>query len=64
MRGYQDWGYERMKPSKSIQKAREYLIKRGVCSLDGSGEPNVEALFTRLALRLNLRRDDDEATTV
>ena len=33
---------------KSIAKAREYLIKRGICALDGSGEPNVEALFLQM----------------
>jgi hypothetical protein len=33
---------------KSIQKARKYLIARGTCALDGSGEPSVEALFLHL----------------
>ena len=33
---------------KSIAKAREYLIKRGICARDGSGESNVEALFLRI----------------
>ena len=37
---------------KSIQRAKEYLIKRGICALDGSGESNVEALFLKIH-RLN-----------
>lgn len=33
---------------KSIAKAKDYLIKRGICALDGSGESNVEALFLQI----------------
>ena len=33
---------------KSIAKAREYLIKHGICARDGSGESNVEVLFLQI----------------
>lgn len=38
-----------MTDKESIAKARQYLIKKGVCAIDGSGEPNTEALFARIA---------------
>jgi len=31
---------------RKLKRAKEYLIKRGICARDGSGEPVVEDLFT------------------
>ena len=38
-----------MKPQESIDKARQTLIGKGICAVDGSGDPDVEGLFTRLS---------------
>jgi hypothetical protein len=34
---------------KSRMKARAYLIEKGICAIDGSGNPDVEALFVDVA---------------
>ena len=34
----------------SITKARDVLIEKGICSRDGSGDTDVEALFSRIAI--------------
>ena len=35
---------------QSIVNAYTYLIQKGVCALDGSGQVDVESLFNRLAI--------------
>lgn len=34
----------------SISKAHDCLVEKGICALDGSGDPDVEALFSRIAI--------------
>lgn len=41
----------------SIGRAHARLVELGVCSLDGSGDPDVEALFSRIAI---VRKDLEE----
>ena len=35
--------------NKTIKRARETLIHKGLCAIDGSGDPDIEALFAYLA---------------
>ena len=41
---------EQKPSSTSISKAWSNLVEKGVCAVDGSGDPDVEALFERVAL--------------
>lgn len=34
----------------SISKAHDHLVEKGICAQDGSGNPDVEALFSRIAI--------------
>lgn len=38
----------------SIRRAKNKLIAKGVCAMDGSGDPDVEALFQRLTIAKEL----------
>jgi len=35
--------------NKTIKRARETLIHKGLCAIDGSGDPDIEALFAYIA---------------
>ena len=35
---------------KQVSKAQEKLIEKGICTRDGNGDPDVEALFQCIAI--------------